>query len=100
LANDQPLYRELRLYTQKGDALVLYVGLERLTDGQFSVCQAEFLYEDDDLEKRLADIAFNTASMVLGLEEVSDCDFHPSIEDAVAAHDRDFQAVTKEGSNA
>jgi hypothetical protein len=83
-------YREHRIYDYRDDALLLRVCFERSSDGQFAVCQTEFIRPGDDLPMRLAQIAETTTLLLLDPEQPTLWVFHSSLKEAIADHDREF----------
>jgi hypothetical protein len=93
-------YREHRVYHHRGDALLLRVCFERLSDGKYAVCQTELLREADDLAKRLSQAAVTTAELLLDPEQPTLWDFRASLSEAIDAHDQAFAEMNQWIANA
>ncbi|HEY9552110.1 hypothetical protein [Allosphingosinicella sp.] len=100
MANPHNLYREHRVYARKANELVLFVCLERLSDGKFAVSQAEFLREGDDLKERMAQIAATVVELMLDEDPVERVEFFDTIVEAVSSHEHAFADMDEWVANA
>jgi hypothetical protein len=90
LADTLLLYSEHRVFCRKSSELVLFVCLERISDGKFAVNQAEFIRVGDRLSERSAQIAATTVELLLDDERLEQLEFFDAIDEAIAAHEHAF----------
>ena len=96
----QLLYREHRIFSHDGDALVLRICFERLCDGHFAVVHTEFLRETDNLASRLAEIGVTTAELMLDPEQPGLWEFFPTVAAAIATNEAGFADMIEWINNA
>jgi hypothetical protein len=94
------LYREHRVFGHNGEAMVIRVCFERLSDGQFAVAHTEFVREDDHLGDRMIEIGNTTAELLVDPDQPSLWDFRSSLQDAISAHDDVFSEFVERIQNA
>ena len=93
MADLTKLFREHRVFRPAPERLTLYVLIERLSDGKFSVNATEFLYDRDDLRERMAEVAATTADLMLDEDRSAHGEFFETIAEAIDAHEREFADV-------
>jgi hypothetical protein len=87
------LYKEHRVFSHLGNSrIAMYVCLERIDDGLFSVHMAQFFNASTiaDLSKDLAAAELTSVELLSETEPSERCQWHSSIGEAIDAHDHEF----------
>jgi hypothetical protein len=83
------LFREHRIFGETGNRSVIYICLEDLQTGRFTIQQAEF-FDPDDASSRAGPISSLTLELFAERPR-NTATWHGSILDAIAAHNEDFE---------
>jgi hypothetical protein len=88
------LFKEHKIFRhQEGGKAAVYVCFERLDDGMFAVQQMEAFAPASAMQavQEAGNIAGTTLELFAETSPSERCDWYPSLQDAIAAHDRNFE---------